>query len=568
MNPTRQRKSHHALDRRRGHLAYRPNLEALENRLVLTGDTALFGALTNPQFHWVDYAPSYDSPTDPYNPNPSAERITADLTALFQEGFRGLVTYTLDGTYASIPRIAKSVGFQYVIAGIYSPTSSTEIAAASSSEVLPYADAFVVGNEGLQDNRYTYDQLTAAIAQVQTATLKPTTTTEPGGQYYTGSPHSADLLALGDWLFPNTDYFLWNNQPSTPSEMWTNVSFFFQFALGQNGTNGPVVVKECFYPSGGGPLASEQNQYDWYQIAYDQALAGHFNFVWGEAFDQPWKTAPTAYEPHMGLHGLNNPDGTVHPKKVIRLIDPGAEVQFVKPTSTVVEGRTTSITLVRAGDVSQPSAVKVAVVGSGTASTSDFAPLPNDGIVHFRAGQRRATMRLRTVDDHADEAHETLILELKDALGARLGASIRNTVTIQDNDPPPRPGRARFTVGTAAVLEGHAITLTLARTGDLSDSATVEVRVGGSSTASSTDYLSLPDDGRVLFPAGASTGTITLTTVDDQQYDPSETIVLQILGPNGGASGARARMRVRITDNDPGPRRYVGRLVPHARSRW
>src|SRR5262249_13079921 len=160
-----------------------------------------------------------NSASDPYNPNPSDQQFTADLTALYQEGWRGLVTYTLLGTYADIPRIAKSLGFSYVIAGIYYPTNSTEVAAASSPGVLPYANGFVVGNDGLQDGRYTYSELTSAIVQVQQATGKPVTTSEPGGQYYTGSPYSQQLLALGDWLFPNIDYFLFPG-PSTPAQMW------------------------------------------------------------------------------------------------------------------------------------------------------------------------------------------------------------------------------------------------------------------------------------------------------------------------------------------------------------
>ena len=46
------------------------------------------------------------------------------------------MTYTLQGTFANIPQIAKSVGFQHVIAGIWDPTNSTEVASASSKTVL------------------------------------------------------------------------------------------------------------------------------------------------------------------------------------------------------------------------------------------------------------------------------------------------------------------------------------------------------------------------------------------------------------------------------------------------
>ena len=96
--------------------------------------------------------------------------------------------------------------------------NSTEIAAASSPGVLPYTDAFVVGNEGLQDGRYSIGQLTTAIAEVQQATGKPVSTSEPGGQYYSGA-NSQALLSMGDWLFPNIDYFQFPGPHYAPADV-------------------------------------------------------------------------------------------------------------------------------------------------------------------------------------------------------------------------------------------------------------------------------------------------------------------------------------------------------------
>jgi hypothetical protein len=315
---TREPKEHsHGRPRR----SSQPCLEVLEERVVLsTASSPVLTALTTDRY-WIDYAPSYDSTSDPYNSNPSDARITADLKALYSEGWRGLVTYTLLVTYADIPKIAKSVGFQWVIAGIYYPTNSTEIAAASSPDVLRYTDAYVVGNEGLTDGRYTLSELTSAIATVQQSTGKPVTTSEPGGAYYPGpgSPYAQQLLGLGDWLFPNIDYFLWGGQPSTPQFMWTNVSFVYQYMEQNQKTPGPVVAKEVFYPSAGGPEASDANQIAWYgsEAVPNQVNGQPFYFVWGEAFDQPWKSTINAYEPHMGLHLTNNPGGTAQPKPII-----------------------------------------------------------------------------------------------------------------------------------------------------------------------------------------------------------------------------------------------------------
>src|SRR5262249_2574962 len=123
---------HDERKRRRQLRKNQPRLESLEERALLsTASSPVLTALTTYRY-WIDYAPSYDSTTDPYNSKPSDAHITADLNALYNEGWRGLVTYTILGTYGDIPKIAKSVGFQWVIAGVYDPNNPTEVADASS----------------------------------------------------------------------------------------------------------------------------------------------------------------------------------------------------------------------------------------------------------------------------------------------------------------------------------------------------------------------------------------------------------------------------------------------------
>lgn len=349
----------------------RPLVDRLERREVLTTSNTLFDALTTWRY-WIDYAPSYDSPNAPYNANPSENQIRTDMQTLYNEGWRGLVTYTIAGRYADIPRIAKSVGFDFVIAGVYDPKNSAEVAAASSPQVLPYADAFVVGNEGIADGRYTYSEMASALNQVKQATNKPVSTSEPGGQYYDGQ-FATQLQATGDWLFPNIDYFLWGGQPSTPDQMWNNVSFLYGFLQTANKTQGPVVAKESFFPTSG-PGASDQLQIQWYQKASSSLVNGKpFYFVWGEAFDQPWKQM-NVYEPHMGLHGLNNPDGTRAPKPIISQLQAVYTSRYGSlPTTTVAKA---SAMTTPAGKTVLAAAVKVNRLNQ-----------PAYGTVQFFAGQ-------------------------------------------------------------------------------------------------------------------------------------------------------------------------------------
>ena len=65
-----------------------PSLEQLEDREVLSVSPSFAAALRT--LYWIAYAPSYNSSADPYNPNPSVQRITSDLQALYKEGSPGL----------------------------------------------------------------------------------------------------------------------------------------------------------------------------------------------------------------------------------------------------------------------------------------------------------------------------------------------------------------------------------------------------------------------------------------------------------------------------------------------
>lgn len=149
--------------------------------------------------NWITF-----TPPRPYNPDhnafPSRAQIRAALRQLRQEGWRGLVTYSLDGSLAAVPRLARQVGFTSVIAGLFW-FDDARLARERQAAVAEAAfiDGFVVGNEGLLFGRYGRPRLEAEMNALRAVTGKPVTTTETGGQCL----RDPSLLALGDWVFPN-----------------------------------------------------------------------------------------------------------------------------------------------------------------------------------------------------------------------------------------------------------------------------------------------------------------------------------------------------------------------------
>ena len=181
--------------------------------------------------NWISFAPPR-----PFNPNqnvfPTKKQLRKSLRLLSTEGWRGLVTYSLDGTLQYVPRIAKGEGF-------------TEV-----------------------------------------------TTSEPSNQYMS----NPSLLMVGDWVFPNIQPYLANKR-SIP-EAIQFVQQHYQ-ALQAAAPDRNIIIKEAWWPTDDDdPAASETNQ-----TSFFQQLAGTgIEFIWGEAFDQFWKTDEGPQGPHWGFH--------------------------------------------------------------------------------------------------------------------------------------------------------------------------------------------------------------------------------------------------------------------------
>lgn len=242
--------------------------------------------------NWISFAPPR-----PFNPEigsfPTEAQLRSALTQLAGEGWRGLVTYGMDGTLREVPRIAREVGFSKVIAGIY-PVAGPAFAAdrAATLEEVAFIDAIVVGNEGIDQGRYTIADLEREIPSLRSASGRPVTTSEPDGRY-----GDARLRAVGDWMFPNLHPWFANRRtpPSAAAYAEDRFKALEQLAPGQ-----AVVIKESWWPTAGDdPAGNEANQADY----FGRLARTPVRFVWGEAYDQYWKTGePGGVGPHWGLH--------------------------------------------------------------------------------------------------------------------------------------------------------------------------------------------------------------------------------------------------------------------------
>jgi hypothetical protein len=117
---------------------------------------------------------------------------------------------------------------------------------------------------------------------------------------------------------------------------------------------------------------------------------------------------------------------------------PTVSVRMADALASVVEGKSIELTLIRAGDLSGETVVRVAFGPGGTVGSGDVAPLTSDGLVRFAPGQTRQTIRVQTIEDTRVEPTESVVLVVYPvSAGVAIAAPTRTSVLISDDDGPP-----------------------------------------------------------------------------------------------------------------------------------
>ena len=196
--------------------------------------------------------------------------------------------------------------------------------------------------------------------------------------------------------------------------------------------------------------------------------------------------------------------------------------------STVEEGETASFVVTLSGEVSGTVSVTYTTANGTAESGTGKDYTAASGTLEFTTGQTSKTIDVTTLEDSLNEASETYTLTLTGVSGVT-GVSLEKaseTGTIEDDDVLT----AALDTHTANVAEGDDATYEVDLSGGTSTAAVeVTYEVDASSTATSgTDYTA-PTSWKLTIAAGASSGTITIATLDnDGVLDPGETLVVKL----------------------------------------
>ena len=217
-----------------------------------------------------------------------------------------------------------------------------------------------------------------------------------------------------------------------------------------------------------------------------------------------------------------------------------------------------TLTLKRTGSLALPVDVTLVVLGGTATAGSDYNNLPLT--VTMPAGLATKAFTIDIVNDLLGELNETLQLQITNATGGSVGALNTTTLTITDNEPTITLSAASYVVAEPLNVTPFTpipLTITVKRTGILTQISTVDYTIVGGTATAGVDYtLTAPTvaAGTLTFASGVASMTLKLATVHDLIDDNAETILVTLSNVAGAKLGAALpatlSATVTITDND------------------
>ncbi|HZG01230.1 MAG TPA: Calx-beta domain-containing protein, partial [Chitinophagales bacterium] len=215
-------------------------------------------------------------------------------------------------------------------------------------------------------------------------------------------------------------------------------------------------------------------------------------------------------------------------------------------SSTSLNENSGSVTVTATACTAVTGSQTVQVVLSGTATNGVDYTLSNTTIT-IAAGQTTGSVTLSAVNDALVEGTETVVLTLANpSSGLVLGTPITQTVSIIDEDVPV----ATLATSTNTADESNAsiITLTVTTDNPTLASETFNLNFTGTATLGS-DYTASATT--VTIPAGNTSGTATVTILNDALREADETTIVTLTTASTSAGvGSPNSQTIALVDDD------------------
>jgi hypothetical protein len=194
---------------------------------------------------------------------------------------------------------------------------------------------------------------------------------------------------------------------------------------------------------------------------------------------------------------------------------------------------------------------------STAAATSglDFTELP--GTLTFQLGETAKQISVTPIDDAVPEPRESVTVSLARSELYTIGASGSATAFIEDNDQTLPTVSISATQPNANEEGPVPATITITRSSPSPQALTVLYSINSSSSGSIPNPATNGVDfeqllGQVTIPAGLAAATITVKPIDDNEHEPEERLVLQLVSPTPPTyliQAASSQVTIKIKDH-------------------
>ena len=203
-----------------------------------------------------------------------------------------------------------------------------------------------------------------------------------------------------------------------------------------------------------------------------------------------------------------------------------------------------TITATLQRDVSPVNPVTVSLVVSGTTAASDYTLSATT--ITISSG-KTGTVTLTAVQDTIAESNETVVIDVGSVVNGKESGTQQVTVTIDDDDGAAAPPLVTIAADPVDIAEAAGVSTITATLNKAPNSGDVVISFTTSGDAASSDYTL---SSNTITIASGTTGTATITAVQDTEDESDENIIIDVSSVTNGTESGVQQATVVIKDDD------------------
>ena len=205
------------------------------------------------------------------------------------------------------------------------------------------------------------------------------------------------------------------------------------------------------------------------------------------------------------------------------------------------EGTNLTFTVTKTGSSAQTHNVNYATANGSATGGSDY--VVKSGTLSFSATQSSRTVTISGIEDSVYENSESFYVNLSSPTNGATINDSQGVGTITNDDSAPS-----FAVNNVSATEGGSLTFTVTKSGSTAVTHNVSYATANGTAAAGSDYTI--KSGTLSFTSGQTSKTVTVSSIQDSNYEANETFYLNLSSATNGASIADSQGVGTISNDD------------------